>query len=80
MLNRLDSQPKFPDRAVKLLGDASTNGSQVGNNRNVGYTGDALLYYSLGLVRRLILLRIMSDMASIIADRMTNDIRRLVKH
>lgn len=74
-LDTLDSQPKFLDRAVKLLGSASTDGSQIGNNRNVDYAGDALLYHSLGLVRRLVLLRIVSEMASIIANRMASNIR-----
>ncbi len=74
-LDLLDGQPQFLEQTVDLLGDASTSGSQIGNNRKVDYAGDALLYRSLGLVRRLVLLQIMSEMAGIIADRMASDIR-----
>ena len=68
------SKPVFKD-LTKTLGKASASGSQAGNNKKIDYAGDAVLYYTLELVQRLVQLKVMSIISSTMADRWGKNIR-----
>ena len=74
----LQPVPNLPNPVTKInrfLGAAGSTGTQLGNNRNVDYAGDVLLYVSFRLVRKLVLLKVMSTIAKTVEKALDEDIR-----
>ena len=66
LIDRIDvpsSADAVFSRLVDQLGEPAQSGSQLGNNRKIDYVGDAVLYYAIELVQRLVQLRVMSEIS-----------------
>lgn len=74
-LDPVRSTPTPLTKINRFLGQAATSGSQVGNNKAVNYAGDVLLYVGFRLVRRLVLLKVMSIIARTVAKARAEDLR-----
>ena len=74
----LDAVPNLPNPVTKInrfLGSATANGSQNGNNIAVDYAADVLLYVGFRLVRKLVLLKVMSVIATTVEKSRKEDLR-----